>query len=618
MFELNGMTLLFLATAAFGLLLLIMAAVAVVTVYVNRHRPTVAEVAGAEERLQIVNAQLDKAREDLHNAQARLAEADKKAAEVAWLEERLATLRVELEQEEPRRHELVKLQNELEAVLTELGDARRELDEKLDELAKAREAEAKLSRLEGKIEAANEELAQLPAKLAELEALRDEAAHLRSQKLTAQEDAERAQEKLTELQGKIGALEARAEDLRGEIGGGGLGADGDRLSDLKKAPIAINALRAAAYLPVNAEDDTEAAYLHRAAKSIEDAGLAFHDRTIKAFHTALKVSPEAPMTVLAGISGTGKTQLPRRYSEGMGIGFLPMPVQPRWDSPQDLLGFYNFIEQRYKPTELSRAMYQLDGQGDDPDILGDRMLLVLLDEMNLARVEYYFSEFLSRLELRPRPEEAQDLDRRMPSEIVIEVPGGDDARIFPGHNILFAGTMNEDESTQALSDKVLDRGNMLRFPPPKTLENAPAELRNVQPAPPLSYSKWCNWRRSSAVFEGADQARERIEALSEQMKDLGRPFGHRVAQAMLAYVANYPAPDGRVGLILDAALADQVEMRLLPKLRGVEMEDGRTKLERLADFAKESLKDEDLASAIDHSIELSQETDRFAWRGLAR
>lgn len=618
MFELNGMTLLFLATAAFGLLLFILAAVAVITVYVNRHRPTVAEVAGAEERKQIIEAQLDKAREDLHNTQARLAEADKKAAEVAWLEERLATLRVEIEQEEPRRHELVKLQNELEQVLTELGDARRELDEKLEKLNRENESEAKLGRLEGQIEAAKEELAQLPAKLSELEALRDEATHLRSQRLAAQEETERAQEKLTELQGKIGALESRAEDLRGEIGSDAAALGGDKLADLKKAPSSIDRLRAAEYKPTNAEDDTEAAYLHRAAQSIKDAGLTFHSRTIKAFHTALKVAPEAPMTVLAGISGTGKTQLPRRYAEGMGIGFLPMPVQPRWDSPQDLLGFYNFIEQRYKPTELSRAMYQLDGKGDDPEILVDRMLLVLLDEMNLARVEYYFSEFLSRLELRPRPEEAQDGERRMPSEIVIEVPGEDDQRIFPGHNILFAGTMNEDESTQALSDKVLDRGNMLRFPPPNTLENAPAELRNVQPAAPLSFSKWRKWRRANASFEGDDLARNRIEALSEQMKELGRPFGHRVAQAMLAYIANYPAPEGRVGSTLDDALADQVEMRLLPKLRGIEMEEGGSRLERFADFVRDTLNDEDLAAAIEISIEQSQETDRFAWRGLAR
>ncbi|MFC6496363.1 hypothetical protein ACFP8Z_01780 [Gemmobacter lanyuensis] len=84
----------------------------------------------------------------------------------------------------------------------------------------------------------------------------------------------------------------------------------------------------------------------------------------------------------------------------MGIGFLQVPVQPRWDSPQDLMGFYNYIEGRFRPTDMARAMFALDAQ-NNPDAVPDRLLIVLLDEMNLARVEYYFSDFLSRLESRP-------------------------------------------------------------------------------------------------------------------------------------------------------------------------------------------------------------------------
>src|SRR3546814_6253098 len=91
------------------------------------------------------------------------------------------------------------------------------------------------------------------------------------------------------------------------------------------------------------------------------------------------------------------------------------------------------------------------------------MLMVLLDEMNLARVEYYFSEFLSRLEGRPLDDgAASDADRRA-SEIDIDVSRkGQTKRVLAGQNVLFVGTMNEDESTLALSDKVLDRANVLR------------------------------------------------------------------------------------------------------------------------------------------------------------
>ena len=163
------------------------------------------------------------------------------------------------------------------------------------------------------------------------------------------------------------------------------------------------------------------------------------------------------MTVLAGISGTGKSQLPRRYAEAMGIHFLQVPVQPRWDSPQDLMGFYNFVDARYRATELARLLAHLDPE-NWPDLAGewdDRMALVLLDEMNLARTEYYFSEFLSRLEMRPKPGEESDPSRRSDAEIELDVPGesGEGRRIYAGYGVLFAGTMNEDESTQTLSDK---------------------------------------------------------------------------------------------------------------------------------------------------------------------
>ena len=66
------------------------------------------------------------------------------------------------------------------------------------------------------------------------------------------------------------------------------------------------------------------------------------------------------MTVLAGVSGTGKSLLPRRYAEAMGLRFLQISVEPRWDSPQDLLGFYNYIEKRYRATDLARALVHMD------------------------------------------------------------------------------------------------------------------------------------------------------------------------------------------------------------------------------------------------------------------
>jgi hypothetical protein len=91
------------------------------------------------------------------------------------------------------------------------------------------------------------------------------------------------------------------------------------------------------------------------------SNLKYNDRTIRAFHTSLKINDISQMTVLAGVSGTGKSLLPRRYAEAMGLHFLQIAVEPRWDSPQDLLGFYNYVEKRYRSTDLARPIHRIDG-----------------------------------------------------------------------------------------------------------------------------------------------------------------------------------------------------------------------------------------------------------------
>jgi hypothetical protein len=104
------------------------------------------------------------------------------------------------------------------------------------------------------------------------------------------------------------------------------------------------------------------------------------------------------------------------------------------------------------------------------------MLLVLLDEMNLARIEYYFSDFLSRLEMR-RGIDLDLAEYRRKAEIPLEIgrTGTTDSvmRVFVARNVFFVGTMNEDETTQSLSDKVVDRANVLRFGPPRRLTIEP-------------------------------------------------------------------------------------------------------------------------------------------------
>ncbi|HJO28637.1 MAG TPA: chromosome segregation ATPase-like protein, partial [Candidatus Poseidoniia archaeon] len=353
---------------------------------------------------------------------------------------------------------------------------------------------------------------------------------------------------------------------------------------------------------------------------LSNAGVQLPERTLYAFHTALKAQDSSPLTVLAGISGTGKSLLPRMYARAIGMYFLNLPIQPRWDSPQDLFGFYNYIEHKYKATDLARAMIQFNlyrgaswPTTDAPD-LSDQMLLVLLDEMNLARIEYYFSELLSRLEIR-RDIDPDNQEERAQVEVALEIghghQGRGDVRIFPGGNVLFAGTMNEDESTQALSEKVLDRASVLRFGRPTRTLTTPPELADFAEGEALSAKTWEVWkgsRNETAITTTA----EVIQQLNDLMDRVGSPFGHRTSHGIANYVAMYP---NRTAEGTSFAIADQIEQKILPNLRGLDLEADRQHFEDLMRIV-DSLDDNALLNELRKRV--GDGNGPFMWRGLDR
>ena len=281
-------------------------------------------------------------------------------------------------------------------------------------------------------------------------------------------------------------------------------------------------------------EESEQGMLDRFEDALRQQGLNYPTQIVRAFHTALKVNDLSPLTVLSGLSGTGKSQLPRAYARFFGIHFLHVPVEPGWDSPQDLLGFYDFVAERYRPTDRARALGHFDREfAESIGIQSDRdwdecMLIILLDEMNLARTEYYFSEFLSRLEMRG-VRDANDEDDRRDSQIAIDLPYAEDEepkQLYVPHNVLWVGTLNEDETTQALSDKVLDRANSIRFAPPKpsTLrEHSTAPERRVPTADGyLPYGQWLGWsKRKSASERAEDEVDNTLEELAMRMQEAG-------------------------------------------------------------------------------------------------
>lgn len=364
------------------------------------------------------------------------------------------------------------------------------------------------------------------------------------------------------------------------------------------------------------------------------------DRVLCAFHTSLKTSDISSLTVMAGVSGTGKSALPSLYSKAMGIHMVTLAVEPRWDSPKDLLGFFNYVTNRYESTELARALFQFQGKhatAFTPSVdLKDYVLMAMLDEMNLARIEYYFSEFLSKLELR-RSGSINDVQhlRNIGLEIFAGARGekhGDEPafdeppiNLFANYNTLFVGTMNEDETTQSLSDKVIDRANVLYFGRPAMLVP-----RTDNPQTPngamLKMETWRGWLK--LISENDTQPNGRfapaaklLQQLNGNLAELGRPFAHRTYQAMLAYLANYPY--SAVGIdehnrpeFFKRPLADQIGMRIMPKLRGLDLTLHTQTLENIKDVLVQT-GDNTLIAAFQAATDRQQNRSGFfQWQGM--
>ena len=370
----------------------------------------------------------------------------------------------------------------------------------------------------------------------------------------------------------------------------------------------------------------ERAQLDSAKHYLRELGLVYPDRVINAFHTCLKTADMSLLTVLAGISGTGKSVLPRRYAEAMGLHFLNVAVQPRWDSPQDLFGFYNYIESKYKATELARVLVQMEKYNTEKlpmerlESINERICLVLFDEMNLARVEYYFSEFLSKLEVRRGIADRNQAALRRPAEVDFDTgimsEGEHPVRVFPAGNILFVGTMNEDETTQALSDKVIDRANVLRFGRPTKLARSEDQRDDAKPVrAALSFDAWQTWiadPRDALRQSDKDQISKWAHHINSALGDIKRPFGHRVNLAIEHYVANHPE-SGETRL--KHAFADQLEQRIMPKLRGLDCHDGLvSKSFQSINEVLGDLGDEPLSAA----FEKARSEDLFLWQGVER
>ncbi len=183
---------------------------------------------------------------------------------------------------------------------------------------------------------------------------------------------------------------------------------------------------------------------------LKSKNLYYFDDDVKNFHACLKCRL---LTILAGMSGTGKTRLPLEYANYFNMTeengtLLFVPISPSYTEPSDMLGFYNPANESYMSSETGLVSF-LKHASENPE----KMHMVIFDEMNLAQIEYYFAPFLSILEREKDRRILRLYDQNLECRNKELYP--DSIKI--GDNVLFVGTINLDDTTKELSERLLDR-----------------------------------------------------------------------------------------------------------------------------------------------------------------
>ena len=290
--------------------------------------------------------------------------------------------------------------------------------------------------------------------------------------------------------------------------------------------------------------------------------LYFDIETIRIFLASLGTSH---FMILEGLSGTGKSSLPRFFAKFINAKVTFIPVQATWRDKSSLLGYFNDFSRIYNETDFLLSLYEA---GYNPDQIN----IFVLDEMNISRVEYYFADFLSVLEY---PSDEWKIR-------IMQLPYGfvSPTKLIDGNlqvtpNSFFIGTANKDDSTFSITDKVYDRSITVDF----QTKNEPFSVKEEVEPIHLSYSKLSSLFKDASAIEENHLTKEDLQkfnAVTDYIyEEFDVAFGNRILNQIETIVPLYIALGGKKEEILDFMLTRKV----LCKLEG-----------RFEDFVKPALK----------------------------
>ncbi|TDO95012.1 dynein-related subfamily AAA family protein [Halanaerobium saccharolyticum] len=322
--------------------------------------------------------------------------------------------------------------------------------------------------------------------------------------------------------------------------------------------------------PMIAESDklTTKEKLNQIKTYIKAQGYTYPDKLIENFYLSLKTKP---FVLLAGISGTGKTKLVELFARAIGCPsdndrFKLISVKPDWNDSADLLGYSN-IRGDFQPGPILETIKKAAADPANP-------YLVCLDEMNLARVEYYFSDFLSKMETRHYDGDQIKTDRLL-NENDFDPNDKNNSKtkysnLHIPDNLYLIGTVNMDETTHPFSKKVLDRANTIEFNQIDLTaflkEDYSVQAQSLKVNNQFLKTEYLNLKDLlPAKKDEVRRITEELERLNQILKKANLQVGYRIRDEINFYVVE--ALDKEL-LAENTAFDKEILQKVLPRIQG--------------------------------------------------
>lgn len=320
----------------------------------------------------------------------------------------------------------------------------------------------------------------------------------------------------------------------------------------------------------NRNDLSEIKFLNKLKHYTMKKNLYYDMKDIINLHVSIKTNY---MTIVAGMSGTGKTQISLAYAKALGASeedgtLLFLPITPSYTEPEDLTGYLNTTTGLYICSETGLVDFLIHAQQNK-----DKLHFVVFDEMNLSQVEHWFAPFISLLELNEK-----DRNLKLYSKKCVCHNGSRYSHtVNIGDNIRFIGTVNLDETTKDFSDRLLDRANLVSLRK-GSLKDFKREKqvyeKSIEERIEFTFAEYLTWiNKNTTIEEFEDNEIELLDELHNLISanDAQKGISYRIAEKISSYLSNLPVNETEEYLLDRKEAFDiQIKQRVLTKLKGTE------------------------------------------------